>query len=111
MDREQRKAAVDAYRKRKDAPGIYAIRSLSSGAVWLGQTPDLDAIANRIFFALRHRSHRGATLQAAFDRHGEADLAFEVLERIEPPETAYLLRAILKDRLADWRTRLGGELV
>ena len=96
MDREQRKAAVDAYRKRKDAPGIYAIRSLSNGAVWLGQTPDLEDVE--------------ANLRAA-GVHGEADLAFEVLERIEPPETAYLLRAILKDRLADWRTRLGGELV
>ncbi|MCX5481167.1 GIY-YIG nuclease family protein [Kaistia geumhonensis] len=111
MDRERRKAAVDAYRKRKDAPGIYAIRSRSSGAVFVGQTPDVEAIANRIFFSLRFGSHPGAALQAAFDKNGEIDLAFEVLERIEPPETPYLLRAILKDRLSAWRSRLGAALV
>ena len=35
MQREDRKAAISAYKKREAAAGIYAVRCKASGEVWV----------------------------------------------------------------------------
>ncbi|MCX5578036.1 GIY-YIG nuclease family protein [Kaistia terrae] len=111
MEREDRKAAISAYKKREDAVGIYAVRCIASGQAWVGRALNLDAIQNRLWFTLDHGSCTAKSLQAAWREHGPASLTFEVLERLEPEETAYIRDAILKERLAHWRATLGAEAV
>lgn len=79
MRHEDRKAAVAAYKERKAAAGIYLVRCLASGERWAGQAPDLSTIWNRVWFTLRHGSHRARSLQEAWNTHGEAAFAFEEL--------------------------------
>lgn len=107
MKTETRKAAIAAYKKRERAVGIYELRCAASGAVWIGQTTNLDAIWNRMRFTLAHGSHPSRSLQAAWNAHGEAALAFAVIERIEDEESSYILNGLLKARCAQWRVRLG----
>ena len=48
MKGEDRKRAVAAYKERKVEAGIYVVRCLASGQVWVGSAPDLSTIQNRL---------------------------------------------------------------
>lgn len=109
MNRQDRKAAISAWKERGSAAGIYALRSATTGAVWVGAAPDVRTIRNRILFTLRHGSHRARDLQAAWAGDGEAGLGFEVLEVMDPGEETpapYVVTDWLKARAAHWRALL-----
>ncbi len=59
MKPKDRRAARAASKEKKSVAGIFALRCLATGAVWVGATPDVDKIWNRL-------------LQAAWNAHGEA---------------------------------------
>jgi hypothetical protein len=106
-----RKAAIAAYKERKSVAGIFVIRCKASPAAWVGKTPDLEKIQNRIWFSLRQGSHTCRSLQAAWTTHGPDSLTFEECERLEPEDTAYIRDALLKERALHWRVQLGAETV
>ena len=106
-----RKAAIAAYQERKAVGGIFVIRCTASSEGWVGQTPDLEKIQNRIWFTLRQGSHTCRTLQAAWTEHGPDSLTFEECERLEEEETPYIRDALLKERALHWRSRLNAEAV
>jgi hypothetical protein len=108
MNSDDRKAAIAAYKERKDVAGIYAVRCGASGQVWVGQTPNLDTIQNRIWFTLRLGNNPNRDLQRAFSAHGGGALTFESLERLADEESPYLRDALLKERAVHWRTKLNG---
>jgi hypothetical protein len=111
MNGDERKAAIAAYKERKRAPGIYAVRDAASGQVWVGRTQDLEKIENRIWFGLRCGGHPCRALQAAWSAGEGRGLAFERLEALEPEESRYILDSMLKERLAHWRSTLGAALI
>lgn len=111
MLKEERKAAVAAYREQARPAGIFLVRCTATGDVWVGQNPDLAAIQNRLRFTLRLGSHRTASLQQAWQQHGAEHFAFEVLERIPEEELLHDLRTHLKRRLAHWQQELDAPLV
>ena len=53
MKREDRKAAIAAYKERKADAGLYVVRCAASGQQWVGGTLDLRTIWNRLSFMLR----------------------------------------------------------
>ena len=106
MDRARRKAAIAEYKKREDAIGIFAVRCAASGEAWVGPTLNLDTVKNRIWFGLRLRSATNRDMQRAWDDHGEDNFAFEVLERLDPDEPAFVRDSLLKERAAHWRATL-----
>ncbi len=106
-----RKAAIAAYKERKTVAGIFAIRCKASSQAWVGQTPNLDKIQNRIWFTLRQGSHTCRSLQAASTTHGPDSLTFEECERLDEEETAYIRDALLKERAVHWRAQLGAEAI
>jgi hypothetical protein len=101
-----KKAAIAAYKGRKTAAGIYAVRCTASGKVWVGQTPNLDTIQNRIWFSLRMGSSTNRDLQRAWSANGGEHFTFEPLERLEDEESPYVRDALLKERVAHWRSLL-----
>jgi hypothetical protein len=107
----ERKAAIAAYRERKTVAGIFVIRSQASAAQWVGQSPNLEKIQNRIWFTLRQGSHTCRSLQAAWTAHGPENLSFEACERLDEEETPYIRDALLKERLKHWRAQLGAEAI
>ncbi len=107
MKPEDRRAARAAYKEKKSVAGIFALRCLATGAVWVGATPDIDKIWNRLLFTLRGDGHPRRELQAAWNAHGEAAFAFEALERLEDEALDFARRAAFDDRAAHWRAELG----
>ena len=106
-----RKSAIAAYKERKAAAGIYVVRCVASGEVWVGQTADLAKIQNRVWFTLRQGGHPCRSLQAAWNAHGEAGLTFGECERLEDEESGYVRNALLKERGAHWRDELKAEAI
>jgi hypothetical protein len=111
MNSEDRKAAITAYKERKNVAGIYAVRCAASGQVWVGQTPNLDTIQNRIWFALRLGSNSNRDLQRAWSAHGGDNFAFESLERLKDEESPYVRDALLKERALHWRSMLNASII
>jgi len=106
-----RRAAIAAYKERRDRPGIVALRI--ADRLWIATTPTLDKVENRHRFMLRLGQHASSTLQAAWQVHGDEALAFEVLERLadEDERDPRRIRTWLKTRQADWCARLGAEAI
>jgi hypothetical protein len=111
MKPEDRRAAIAAYKERKAVAGIYAVRCAATGEVWVGQTPDVDAVQNRIWFSARMGSNPCAGLQRAWTTHGAETISFEVVERLKPEDSAYLRTAMLKERVMHWRAALGAQAI
>jgi hypothetical protein len=106
MNGVNRKAAMDAYRERKVEAGVYAVRCLPSGQVWVGRAPDLSTIQNRLWFTLRHGGSRHRDLQAAWTLHGADAFAFEIVERLSDEDMEYGRDRKLKALLGRWTVAL-----
>ena len=111
MDKDKKRQLARDYKERKVSPGVYAIRCMSTGEVWVAPSRNLDAQQNGIWFTLRLGTHPNKALQAIWNAQGEAAFAFEIIERVEDEDlTPYLLDAALKERIKYWRAELGAGL-
>ena len=99
---------VREYKEREPQQGIYAVRCVATGAVWVAASRKLDTQQNGIWFQLKMGSHMNKPLQAAWNEHGADGFAFEVLEEIKD-DNALLIPARLKERLAHWLAELGAQ--
>jgi hypothetical protein len=106
MKSEDRKAAVLAYKERKVEAGIYAVRCVTSGQIWVGSAPDVSTIQNRLWFTLRHGSNSQCSLQDAWNAHGAEAFSFEIVERLEDEDIDYVRSRMLKDLLQRWTDEL-----
>ncbi|RRN65579.1 GIY-YIG nuclease family protein [Caulobacter sp. 602-1] len=98
-----RKALLREYKERKVEAGIYAVRCVPTGAVWIGAAPDLSNRQNGVWFSLRLGSHREKSLQAAWNSHGADAFVFEAVEAVDVADLDGAMRASkLKDRRAHW---------
>ncbi|MFX6019117.1 GIY-YIG nuclease family protein, partial [Acinetobacter baumannii] len=86
-------------------------RCEASGQVWIGQSPNLGSIQNRVWFTLRFGSHTHRGLQKAWQDHGVESFVFEIVEALEDEESAYVRNALLKERLLHWRSTLPAEVI
>lgn len=106
MDLGARKAAIAAYKERKPAYGVFTVICTATGEVWVGQSRHLDTQQHGLWFALRHKSSPYASLQAAWDLHGQSEFRFEELERLRDDFPAVARPSELKSRQAIWTARL-----
>jgi hypothetical protein len=111
MTTERRKAAIAAYKERKSAVGIFAVRCAPAAKVWVGQTRDLDKVWNRISFSLRTGVDPRRDLQAAWNAHGAAGFAFEPLEKLKDESLDFARQSALDERMTFWRQKLGAAAI
>ena len=109
MDRQERKAAVAAYKERKAVWGVYAVICTATGETWVGKSLHVDNHRNRLWFSLRMGGERHAGLQAAWNEHGEAAFRFEELDRLREDYPAIGRDDELKKRQALWAQRLAAD--
>ena len=109
MDREDRKAAVTAYKERESASGVYAVLCTATGAAWVGCSNHVDTRRNGLWFELRLGTSRYASLQAAWTKHGEGEFRFEELDRLRPDFPKLSRPDELDKRAALWRERLAAS--
>lgn len=111
MTTAPRKTAINDYKDRKTVPGIYAIRCLPEGLVWVGRAPDVATIQNRLWFSLRMGQSTHPALQAAWARHGAEAFRFEIVEELAHDLSAYARQTALKDRQTHWLAQLGASAI
>lgn len=105
-----RKEAIQAYKERKIPRGAFAVRCTSSGSVWVGSSPNLDAARNGMWFALRAGSpFNNQALQKEWNQHGEPAFEFEILEKLEDDVSALALADLLKEKKRDWAAQLNAQ--
>lgn len=109
MNPPDRKAAIAAYKERKIAAGIYAIRCAPLETTWVGSWHDIETIRTRIWFSLRQGNSTKADLQAAWRAHGESAFSFEVLERLPTDVPDFARAHRLKDRTRHWIAALAAR--
>lgn len=106
----ERKALLRAYKEREVEAGIYAVRCLATGEVWIGATQDLSTRQSGVWFSLRLGSHREKTMQAAWNAHGADAFVFEAVETVDAEGLDSFGRASrLKDRREHWIKTLNAK--
>lgn len=105
MDNARKKELARSYKEQKARPGIFAIRCTASGEAWVAKAPDLDKRQSGLWFQLRMGGFPGRSLQQAWNIHGEAAFAFEILEEVHD-ENEGMIPLLLKEREAHWRKEL-----
>ncbi|GGF44786.1 hypothetical protein GCM10007301_00390 [Azorhizobium oxalatiphilum] len=109
MDNARKKAVIAAYKERKVPAGIYAVHC--GGQVWVGQSPNLTSVENRLRFTLDHGSHPNAALQRAWNALAEKVLRVEVVETLAEETDPYLRGKALSERLDHWKAVLGARRI
>ena len=66
--------------------GVFQIRNLATGKVFIGSTLNLAGIFNRHNFQLKAGNHPNKKLQRDWNEFGADNFAFEVLEEVFPRE-------------------------
>jgi hypothetical protein len=106
MDRQDRKAAVAAYKERKAAWGVFAVICNATGEAWVGGSRHVDTQQNGLWFGLRMGSSPHKSLQASWREHGETEFRFEELDRLREDFPELSRADELKKRQALWQARL-----
>ncbi len=78
-----RKELKEEYRQMKFRMGIFAIRNLVNGKVYVAKATNLDLIWNREKFKLDSGGHPNTALQADWKQFGAENFAFEVLHELK----------------------------
>lgn len=110
MEQSARRAAVVAYKAFKRTAGVYAVRCMPTGEVWIGRSADLAAQRNSLDFQLRHGPNNPA-IRAAWTAHGAESFQFEPLEAAPETLTPAGRNDFLKARLKHWRETLGAAAI
>ena len=109
MDRQEKRAAIAAYKERKPAFGVYAVICRATGQAWVGCSRHVDTQKNGVWFTLRMGNHRQAAMQQAFSAHGEDSFDFEELDRLREDYPEIGRMDELKRRQSLWTARLHAQ--
>jgi len=66
--------------------GVYQIRNMINGKIFLGSSKDLKGIINRNRFQLKSGLHVNKKLQRDFNEIGESNFSFEILDYLKPKD-------------------------
>ena len=78
-----RKELQDEYKNRKLSMGVYQIRNMLSGKVYIDHSLNLDTIYNRIKLELNVNRHANGLLQKDWNEFGEENFKYEVLAELK----------------------------
>lgn len=111
MEREDRRAAIAAYKRLVVPAGIFSIRCVPTGQCWVGKAADLTTMPNRLRFTLSRGISQNATLQEAWRRHGANGFELETVETLDDDLTDYVRSRTLRERLEYWQAALQAERI
>ncbi len=67
--------------------GVFQVRNTLNGKIFIGSSPDLNAIWNRFQMQLKLNSHTNKALQQDWNTLGAEHFEFEILARIKQDDT------------------------
>jgi hypothetical protein len=104
-----RKEAIQKFKERKPALGVFAVRCTATGRVWVDASRNLDAANNGTWFGLRNGGHRDKSLQEEWNAHGEAAFQYEILEKLAEDVHPLAIADLLKQTRSRWIAQLGAR--
>ena len=81
-----RKELKQAYAQIKHPMGVFQIKNISNGKLFIGSSVNLPAMWNRQRMQLKSGTHVSKSLQEDWDRMGEDHFIYEILEEIRQDE-------------------------
>jgi hypothetical protein len=102
-----RRALSRQYKEAPPPMGVYAIRNLANGRVYVDASANPQGALNRHRFELARKCHRNRALQQDWNAQGEENFRCEVIDTLKKSEDpAFDAGAELAALLALWRTEL-----
>jgi hypothetical protein len=83
-----RKALIRKYKEEPRPMGMFQVRNVTNGKIFIGASRDLPAMLNRQRAQLGFGGHPNRELQADWNALGPDAFVFEVLDTLKPPEQA-----------------------
>ncbi len=83
MNKKEMKAK---YKQTPLAMGIYQIRNLKNGKIFIASAKDLRGRINSSKFQLKNGSHPNREMQRDYNEVGEEGFSFDVLDYLKPKE-------------------------
>jgi nitrate/nitrite-specific signal transduction histidine kinase len=80
------KAMKKLYKETLRPMGIFQIKNLVSGKIYIGRSTDLNGKLNSEKFQLKYNMHMNKELQNDFNNMGEEKFSFKILDRLLPKE-------------------------
>jgi group I intron endonuclease len=81
-----KKEMKEQYKRMKFPMGVFQIRNIANGKIFIGSSMNLDAIWNRHKFQLTMGGHANKELQDDWNKLGEDNFEFEILEALKESE-------------------------
>jgi group I intron endonuclease len=81
-----KKELIRQYKQTLQPMGVYQIKNLTNGKIFIGSSANIPGKFNSHKFQLRQGVHMNKELQNDFRQLGEEKFAFEVLDTLEPKE-------------------------
>jgi hypothetical protein len=81
-----RKELKDEYKLIKPRMGIFAIRNIQNGKIYIARATNLDLIWNGEKFKLDSGGHSNHALQKDWKEFGADNFEFEILHELKPPD-------------------------
>jgi len=74
------------YKQNQPRMGIFQIKNLVNGKIFIGRGLNVQGIINSAKFQLAHGSHINSELQKDYKHFGEQNFSFEVIDYLDPKE-------------------------
>jgi hypothetical protein len=104
----ERKELIRKYKQTPLPMGIFQIKNLANGKIFIGTSKNLPGKLNSCRFQLINGSHPNRELQKDYAMYGESGFSFEILDRLEPKDDPlYSYDDDLKTLEGLWLDRLG----
>lgn len=89
-----KKDLIREYKETTQPIGVFQIRNLTNGKVFIGSSTNLNGIFNRHRFALNAGGHQSKELQKDWNESGADNFAFEIVEELNPRENLDIKREL-----------------
>lgn len=113
MDTKRKKELVKEWKNRHPEMGVISITCKPTGDLFLGISKDIRAKFNNNRFKLSAKLHPNKSLQALWDRYGEHEFEYSVVEVLKyenPEDDQTVIRQIKRYLLRQIKTGLTEHL-
>jgi len=102
-----RKALIREYKEARRPMGVFQVRNVQDGRVYVGTSVDLPSMLNRQRAQLRMGAHPDKVLQADWQALGPDAFTLDILDTLDPPdEPGYDPAADLRTLEELWRAKV-----
>ncbi|MBD0384446.1 GIY-YIG nuclease family protein [Paenibacillus sedimenti] len=86
LDKQKKKELAAEYKQTFRAMGVYQIRNIENGKIYVDSSMDLDGARNRLAFMKQTNMNAIIELKQDWNEYGRDCFVFEELDRIKPRE-------------------------